>query len=79
MAAERERSKTELIDDANALGIDTEGKTKAELQDAVAERNPPELGPVVPEGSEPQVPKPDGKPTVGVQPSTPEEVPEAGR
>lgn len=77
--AERERSKTELTADANALGIDTEGKTKADPQDALNERNPAELGPVVPEGSEPQVPKPVGKPTVGVQPSTPEEVPEAGR
>lgn len=73
-------TKPELIDDAEDLGIDPSGKTKAELADAIDARNPDELGPVIPEGqTTPDLPKPSGPPTKGVQPRTADDIPEAGR
>lgn len=72
-------TKDELIDDAEDLGIETTGRTKAELADAVAARTPEELGPVIPEGQVTPEVKPSGSPTKGVQPQTPDDIPEAGR
>jgi hypothetical protein len=75
-----EPTKRELEAQAEAAGIDTEDKTKPELEAAIDAAAPPELGPVIPEpGSDPELPKAKGSPTRGVQPRTADEIPEAGR
>lgn len=73
-------TKNELVDEAEALGVEDADKlTKAELEDRISAQNPPELGPVVPEGSTPEPPKSSSSPTVGVQPQTADDIPEWGR
>jgi hypothetical protein len=68
-----EKSKDELVEDAEAIGVSTEG-TKPELKERIDQANPVALGPPLDgEGFE-QV----GSQT-GVQPMTAEEIPEAGR
>lgn len=75
-----EPTKDELVADAEALGIEAEGKTKAQLEDAIDARAPEALGPVIPEGhltADP--PEKHGKTITGVQPVEPADIPEAGR
>lgn len=77
----RRPTKDELVEDAEDVGIpDAEDLTKAELEDALEERNPPELGPVVPPGHITAPPAPSsGKPAAGVRPQKRSDIPEAGR
>lgn len=73
-----ERTKDELVDDAEDLGIETAGKTKAELADDIEAHNPEELGPVIPEGRTTAEVKPSGSSITGVQPATESDIPKAG-
>lgn len=73
-------NKDELVADAASMGVQgAEDMTKVELEDAIASKAPTELGPVIPEGSAPEPPKPGGRRITGVQPVKPEDIPEAGR
>lgn len=76
-----DRTKPELVADADAAGIEgAEEMKKDEIVDALEAKAPPELGPVIPEGqTAPEPPKSSGSPTVGVQPMTEDDIPEAGR
>lgn len=76
-----EPKKDELVKDAEAAGVDDASKlTKPELADELEALNPPELGPVIREGqSAPEPPRSSGKPIVGIQPATYEDIPEAAR
>jgi hypothetical protein len=69
-----EKSKDELVSDAEAIGVPTDGLTKPELVDEIAKRTPFALGPPVNGDGFEQV----GSIT-GVQPMTAEEIPESGR
>lgn len=77
----RDKTRDQLEDDARGAGIAEPESyaTKGDLEEALESRAPAELGPVIPEGVEPPAPKASGSPTVGVQPLTDEDIPEAGR
>lgn len=75
-----EPTKDELVQDAEEMGIDPAGMTKAELEEAISSRTPPELGPVVPPGKlAADPPTSEGAGTKMVAPQTADEIPEAGR
>jgi hypothetical protein len=73
--------KDDLVEQARELGIaDADDMKVTELEEAIAERTPAELGPVIPEGeSAPPPPKPSGQRATGVQPVERDDIPEAGR
>jgi hypothetical protein len=76
-----EPSKKQLQDEAEDLGVDTAGLTKPQLEDAIEAKQPPatpELGPIIPASGEPEPFESVGA-TTGVQPITPDDIPEAGR
>jgi hypothetical protein len=73
-----EPSKEQLVDDAEALGIDPEGKTKPQLTEEIEARQTPELGPPAPADGEPPAFEQVGSIT-GVQPLEADQIPESGR
>jgi hypothetical protein len=76
----RDRNKDELIEDATEAGVpDAADLTKAEIRERLEAKAPAELGPVIPEGVEPPEVEGGGRPTVGVQPLTDDDIPDAGR
>lgn len=78
-----EPTKDDLVEAAQSAGIPVEDPskvTKNDLAQAIETAAPAPLGPVVPEGQiTPEPPAPSRSATVGVQPLSPEDIPEAAR
>lgn len=74
-------SKQDLVERAEELGVEgAKDMNKAELAEALEQRQSSASGPYVPEGEiNPLPPESTGEPVVGIEPRTADEIPESAR